>query len=622
MSKIKDDDMLTIKNGKQQITSRLTSLGSESLSRSHNSVNISFAEMLGYFERFQGVNLKPEISLLLQTYRNMAEQFYMQFELSLLNEIERQRDTQLHSAQVIGKMNDLKDLGKTELETAIRLLTNAGNTASHEYSDLVTNFPALLQTALDKLKTEWQRLNTIANSSLALGRDDQLLRALEAVVKAAAYSVGIEADRITIVPGDDFALYFFSYMDNFAVLTVPIHSVRAPWEWSIFWHELAGYRVRRLKSNTPIDEIKVKIKEFHARYKNGDEDKKHELQRVLDVITSNEVERKEGSSNRRNRFSKRYLTTLLSKKKLVLTDLGTIEYQFERVLENLRLKDKFQAYENIKALGWCVDWFEELFEDAFSVMAIREPFLDFFEDVLRRHASADGRHPSLSVRLQVAKELLRLMNSDVEAEAPATMEESAAQQILKFISLLLVASHQFDEQEDYTQSMLKNIVRYNLPEAVGREIGTSIKKWSENFLNSKNRVKDAREEAEEFINMFSAEGLEFISIFETRNKKEILPSHEKMLEGRNYKELLSLSFFERDFFTGLDISNVECFVRVGVAEPPQWKQVFQSVESNKIINSLMTNSGEIRFTVKSTSYQTTIINWNKIFPTGDKYHIS
>ena len=614
--------MLTIQNGKQQITDRLKSLDNESLSRFHNSVNISFAEMLGYIERFQDVDLKPEISLLLQTYRNMAEQFYMQFELSLLDEIERQRDTQRQSVQVVGRINALKDIEKTELETATRLLTNASDAAGIEYGNLVKTFPALLQTALDRLKTEWQRLNIIANSSLALGRDDQLLRALEAVVKAAAYSVGIEADRIIIVPGDDFALYSFSYMDNFAALTVPIHSVRAPWEWSIFWHELAGYRVRQLKNNAAIDEIKLKIKEFHKRYKEGDDNKKMELQGMLDAITLNEVKGKEGSGSRKNKFAQKYLKTLFGKKSLTLTDLGTIEYQFEQVLENLKFKDKFQEYGKIKAQGWSVDWFEELFEDAFSVMAIREPFLDFFKDILSRHTSQDGRHPPLEVRLGVAKELLRLMNSDVEPEAPKSIEESAAQQILKFIALLVVSSHRFEEAGEYEQSMWGNIVRYELPEAVGREIGASIEKWSENFLSAKNRVRDAREEAEEFINRFSAEDLEFISIFETRDKKEILPSYEKMFEGRNYKELLSLSFFERDFFTGLDISNVERFTRVGITEPPQWKLIFQSVNSNKIINSLMTSTGEIAFTVNGTIYRTTLLNWNVIFPIGDQYHIS
>lgn len=615
--------MLTIQDGKQQIADRLRSLDSESLSRYHTSVSISFAEMLGYIDRlFEGAKLTGEIETLLQAYRKMAEQFYMQFELSLLNEIEKQRDVQQRAARVVGKLSGLRDLENTEVETTTRLLTSASDAASLEYSDLVKKFPALLQSALEKLKTEWQRLSMIANSSQALGRDDQLLRALEAVVKAAAYSVGIETDRIIIVPGDEFALYFFSYIDNIAVLTVPIHSVRAPWEWSIFWHELAGYRVRQLKNNAIIDELKVKIREFQKRFQNGDDEQKRELKGILDAMTLNEAEGKEDPGGRKNKFAQRYLNHLFSRKNLVLTDLGTIEYQFERALENLDLKDKFQAYEKIKAEGWCVDWFEELFEDAFSVMAIREPFLDFFEDVLSRHASVDERHPSLDVRLKVAKELLRLMNSESEAEAPATMEESAAQQILKFMSLLLVASQQLDEQEENSQSMWRNFIRYNLPEAVGREIASSIKKWSEDFLSAKNRVRDAQEEAKDFINRFSAEDLEFISIFETRNRKEILPSHEKLLEGRNYKELLGLSFFERDFFTGLDISTVERFIRVGIAGPPQWKPVFQSVESTKIINGLMTQSGEIRFTVQSTSYQTSIINWNRIFPTGDKYHIS
>ena len=613
--------MSIYKEEKQQIEEILNSLDVDDLSRSHNSVNISFAQMLAYIDKLQAADYPREITLLLQTYRAMAEKFYIQFELSLLREIERQHNDQNRSTQVIEKIKNWTDVGTEELETATRLLSHANAAAGSEYTDLVKDFPALLQTVLDKLNSEWQRLNTIAVSNQELNKDEELLRALEAVVKAAAYSVGIEKDRIVIVPGNDFALYFFSYLDNFAVLTVPIHSVRAPWEWSIFWHELAGYRVRQLENKTKIDEIKVKLKKFHNQYKNND--KQQELQKLLEAISRNNLEAKEYFDERKNKFGQRYLGDLFSRKNLVLSDLGSFEYQFEQMLENLKMKDKFQAYERIKAQGWCVDWFEELFEDAFSVLAIREPFLDFFNDVLSRHVAADGRHPPLTVRLNVANELLRLMNSEGEVEPPASVEESAAQQILKFITLLLVASHQLEEKDDYNQNIGRNFMRYNLPEAVGREIGTSIKKWSANFLKAKDRVKDARLEAEEFIKKFSIEDLEFISIFEKNDaKNEITPSYEKLLKGRNYKELLNLSFFERDFFTGLDISNVERFMKKPGFVSPTWVPVFSNINSTKIINGLMQTSGDIEFKVNGTPYFTTVINWNNIFPINDQYHIS
>ena len=134
---------------------------------------------------------------------------------------------------------------------------------------------------------------------------------------------------------------------------------------------------------------------------------------------------------------------------------------------------------------------------------------------------------------------------------------------------------------------------------------------------------DAKLEAEEFIKKFSIEDLEFISIFKKNDaKNEITPSYEKLLKGRDYKELLNLSFFERDFFTGLDISDVERFMKKPGFVGPTWVPVFSNINSTKIINGLMQTSGDIEFKVNGTLYLTTVINWNNIFPINDQYHIS
>lgn len=614
--------MSILDNDKQQIKKILLSLNDTSLNRFHNSVNISFAQMLAYIDNtLRESNLAEEIKCLLDTYRLMAERFYIQFELSLLNKIEEQRDIRMHASRAIEKIEGIRELGSEEMKRTVEALSSAGNLADVTYTDLLKNFPALLQEALDKLKTEWQRLDTIATSSQALIQDKELLRAVEAVAKAAAYSVGIEKDRIVIVPGNDFALYFFSYLDNLAVLTVPIYSVKAPWEWSIFWHELAGYKVRQLKSKVTIKELKDKLQRNFDRYNR--EEKKQEWNQLLELITRNGEEGGETTGRRRNRFAKRYLSEVFSQPKLVLNDLGSFEHQFEQMLKNLKMKNRFQSYDEIKAQGWCVDWFEELFEDAFSVMAIGEPFLDFFKDILSRHMSADGRHPDIEKRLNVAKELLRLMDSEGKPKKPATIEESAAQQILKFISLLTLASHPLPEETEieYGQIAFGNIARYDLPEAVGTEIGSSIQKWSNKFLSAKDRINDAKVEAENFIRMFSLEDLDFISIFDRETRSEPVPSYDSLLENaKDYEGLLDLSFYDRDFFTGLDVKNVERLTRLsGVL--PAWERLFADVQSTTIVDSLMTHSGEVRFTINGTSYQTTTINWNRVFPIGDRYHI-
>lgn len=620
--------MSTLENDKQQIKDILLSIDDQSLSRFHNSVNISFAQMLAFIETLHQANLTEEVKLaeeiycLLDTYGQMAERFYVQFELSLLQKIQEQREIRDTSNKLIGKIGNFAELGAGELEKAIYTLQTASESADASYQDLVTRFPALLQTALDKLKNEWRRLDTIVDSNQDLVRDKQLLGALEAVVKAAAYSVGIEKDRIVIVPGDAFALYFFSYLDNVAVFTVPIHSVRAPWEWSIFWHELAGYQVRQLESQRTIENLRTKIKAFYDHYKS--DDKQQELQSLIDTMTRNRMDGKTESNKRRNQFGRRYLKTLFSRSRLILNDFGSLEYEFQQVLKNLKMKNTFQSYDEIKALGWCVDWFEELFEDAFSVMSIGEPFLDFFEDILSRHPADDRRHPPRDVRLSVARELLRLMASEEEAEDPITVEQSAAQQILKYVSLLGLASHPLpkeatDGSADLSIPMYD--MRYNLPEVVGVEIGESITEWSSKFLSAKDRIMDAKQEAEQFIHMFSLEDLEFISLFDRDKQKKPTPSFESLLAGRDYEMLLDLSFYERDFFSGLDVKNV-ARLKVVNGLITAWEKVFSTLQSTTIVDSLMTQTGEIRFEINSTKYQTTVTNWDTLFPKGTTYYIN
>ena len=373
------------------------------LTRSHNSVVSSFARMLAYIDKISTSDMPKDIQFLLTTYRNMADLFYTQYELSLLKEIQAQRDVQQQSEEAINNINTADDLKK--------FLEKIRGAAEDEEIKLKKIFPTQLQKALSKLRVEWQRLNTIAVASQTITEDKELYQALEAVVDSARFSVGIKANRIAIVPGDEFALQFFSYLKNFAVLIVPIYSVQAPWEWSIFWHELAGVKVNRLENDTAIEinKVREKLKLFYKSYQKMDSDKKVEL---LNTVTQNNQYSKEALnpnekedlsnakkkleqnriltweeknlikddyfSKRKNIFSQDYLSRLFSMKRLVLRDLGGFEHQFERMLDNLPQKDKFQTYEQIKKVGWCVDWFKELFEDAWSILAIREPFLFLF----------------------------------------------------------------------------------------------------------------------------------------------------------------------------------------------------------------------------------------------------
>ena len=61
----------------------------KTLRQSHNSILISFKQMLAYIEKIKIPDKQRDIELLLRTYRKMAQKFYTQYELSLLKEIKK-----------------------------------------------------------------------------------------------------------------------------------------------------------------------------------------------------------------------------------------------------------------------------------------------------------------------------------------------------------------------------------------------------------------------------------------------------------------------------------------------------------------------------------------------------
>jgi len=69
---------------------------------------------------------------------------------------------------------------------------------------------------------------------------------------------------------------------------------------------------------------------------------------------------------------------------------------------------------------WSQDWFEQLYEDACSVLAFGESFVPVLEKILGRQPhrlSADRIHPDLETRIQVARRLLALQRGDAPAVA-------------------------------------------------------------------------------------------------------------------------------------------------------------------------------------------------------------
>ena len=579
---------MSIHEQKKKIEDLLKDLDDEtqSLKKSHTRLLISFEQMLSYIANIMEPDtpnngsrkpvMQKDVEFLLQTYKEMSQIYYTQFELTLLQEIESRQRAASTSKEAI-RMIDLKDPESQEGIEAMKrtreLLDEDCRRTDAALQGLRKDFPTLLQDALDKLRDEWQRLGTIAVASQALAKNRKLIQSLEAVVEVAAASIGVEAQRIVVVPGKEFTLNFFEYLEDFIVFTVPIYSVQAPWEWSIFWHELAAHRVRSLERGTEaIAEMRTNLRELHETFKQETDEARRE--HMLRGIT------------RDNAAGISYLKDILSGTELLdPIDLGGFEHQFERMMLKLPRTNRFQLYEWMKDEGWCVDWFKELFEDAWSVLTIRGPFLIFLQDILSRKNTVDSRHPPLNLRLGVANELLKRSRPDGEtgpAAAVAVPEpelsekeklvvKAAAEQLLIFLSLVMVPS---PKPKTPASSDSLDLIRQenklfeNLPEEKVRQIFESVTntvqeailEWSEKLHTEADSVREAERYARDLISGFSKSGY-----FRLRGKKKSpVPSYDKLLKNkdqtdRKYEDLLALSFYDTDFGVS-NVGNVYHFI--------------------------------------------------------------
>jgi len=583
------------------------------LLKANINVKISFEQMLDYANKLRKQVKVKDIKDLLQIYMDMAKRYYAQYEHSLVQDVLKQYKTQEDCKTAVERIESLND---PELTPAIEHLIKLGADAGIKYDRLLDDFPVLLQSALDKLRDEWQRLGSIAVASQVLTKDKSLIGFLEAVVNVAAHSIGIEAERIVVVPGRECALYFFTYVDNFAILTVPIYSVQAPWEWSIFWHELAGYKVRHLMN--------------HA---------------TLDIIRENLTKNKKALANIKwiwdNPYSRKYLQDVFSASELDLGDLGDFDHQFERMLENLPKKNRLQIYQEIRNQGWSVSWLKELFEDAWSVLAIGDKFILFFEDVLKRHGARDDRHPPLKVRIQVARELINLINpqNDSTKTQSKTPEAIAAEQILKFISLLIAANRKLatDDKAVLDLQDLRDQFLIGMQE----NIQEAIDHWSKGFpsyelskTNAHGTADRAKTYAERFIKRFSSpeaadEVAKLISAFATYNEEnQIKPGNDffDTLETKDYKELIALSFYDADFgFPASSIKNI----RFGKSILQSTKKTFTAIANT--VNIILDGSSKVPGLggandvtydgPDGVTYHAPIQNWNQAFASQSQYKL-
>src|SRR6266498_2036740 len=137
---------------------------------------------------------------------------------------------------------------KSQLRKAYDQTTNK-NTAGDHVSD--TDVSVLMQQALDKLTAEWERVYGFmaATQAKKTAESQQVITKLSPLVRAAISDVGFTPESFPVIPqfGTIYGLGFFNYTDDFMALNLPITALESPWEWTIFWHEIAGQKLRLLK---------------------------------------------------------------------------------------------------------------------------------------------------------------------------------------------------------------------------------------------------------------------------------------------------------------------------------------------------------------------------------------
>jgi hypothetical protein len=79
--------------------------------------------------------------------------------------------------------------------------------------------------------------------------------------------VGFSPESFPVIPqfGTAYSLGFFNYTDDFMALNLPITALQSPWEWTIFWHEIAGQKIRLLKK-TRVEFLNV-VREMFGEMK-------------------------------------------------------------------------------------------------------------------------------------------------------------------------------------------------------------------------------------------------------------------------------------------------------------------------------------------------------------------
>jgi len=152
----------------------------------------------------------------------------------------------------------------------------------------------LMQQALDKLAKEWERVYgfVVLNTKSIIKESQEFIERLAPVINAASLDMGFSS-KFPVIPqfGNAYSLGFFNYSDDFSALNMPLQKIKSPWEWTIFWHELAGLKVRLLvKTQVEFEKLFQELfneaKNHPEMFKEMASDKdKTEIDAIIDVIT-------------------------------------------------------------------------------------------------------------------------------------------------------------------------------------------------------------------------------------------------------------------------------------------------------------------------------------------------
>ena len=258
-----------------------------------------------------------------------------------------------------------------------------------------------LHELVDKLTREW---HTVTELIATVDLGESYLGQFQPYIQQATKDIGLSsaADQYILIPtfGEYFALTRFEYSTtSLAMLKLPLSALNAPWEWSVIWHEVAGLKVQKVK------EALRQHWQNYADEKEISPPSEDENQVLLDTLFN------------------RILTGKVID--------STLRAKLKPVLERVAGNGNSAAVEVVTEPIWSLDWLEQLFEDACSVLAFGEDFIFTFEKILSRTASkltADRAHPDLPTRLKVANRLLALKNGS--APAPADVTERLTDELL------------------------------------------------------------------------------------------------------------------------------------------------------------------------------------------------